>query len=49
MYVGVWMKRDELCKEPEELKYEGEGILSGCPKNKKHGERKTEKGSKREY
>jgi len=33
----VWryllMKKDELCDEPEEMKCEGEGILSSCPED----------------
>ncbi|NPE26694.1 hypothetical protein HNV12_01680 [Methanococcoides sp. SA1] len=23
-------KEDELCEEPEEVKFEGEGVVSGC-------------------
>ncbi len=41
-----FMKKDELCEEPKEMKCEGEGIVSGCEskikRGKKNGERKTE-------
>ncbi len=43
------MKKNELCKEPEELKCEGEGIVSGCGcfgrdcNHGKNGKRKTGK------
>lgn len=33
-------ERDELCEEPEEVKCEGEGILSSCPDEEKDGKEK---------
>jgi len=38
----IMKKDDELCEEPEELKCEGEGIVSGC----KCGELKKDRKKK---
>lgn len=42
------MKEDELCDEPKEMKCQGEGIISGCKREKddggdENGERKAKK------
>ncbi len=35
------MKKDELCEESKEMKYEGEGIISGCNDDTKHENKKV--------
>lgn len=39
-------KDDELCKEPKDIKYEGEGIISGSKHGKKIEHEEQEPGQR---
>ena len=41
------MEKDELLEEPKELKCEGEGVISGCEKEKSRGKSSGKKTDKR--